>query len=216
MTILYLQGFTCPYTENTENVIQFLEIPLDENLEVPTSLNIIPNSINDRIIGIAGDLNITYRYDKDNPIHIQEINRLAALYETIDHDGIFTVIVDFDNYPDNTWKEHSQSNSSWASTILEYAKIKPDTKPVIMYRFIVDNLPTRFSYCKLSNSSISMDTIYPKTVFTFSNIVEIFEQDSTSHLLSDNKRKPYKTTAGPINLVCNNAEAYVLVAEDLQ
>lgn len=213
MTILHLQGFPCPYSENMEYSIQFRELPLDESLEATAFLNVIPNSYNDRIIGVTGDLDITYRYDKDNPIHIQEITRLAGLYETIDHDGVFTVIVDFDNYPSNTWKEHSQSDSSWASPILEYAKIKPDTKPVLLYRFVVDNLTTRFNYCKVSNSSLSLDTPYTKTIFTYGNIVEVLQQDGTSHLISDNNRKLYKTT-GPITISCSS-EAYVVVAEDI-
>lgn len=215
MAFLELQGFTCPYSEDTENIIQFQELPLDQSLEAPSFLKIIPNSANDRLIGVAGDLNITYKYDRDNPAHIQEINRLASLYETVDHDGIFTVIVDFGTYPDNTWKEHNQSDSSWASTILEYIKIKPDTSPVMLYRFIVDNLPTRFSYCKISRSSMSMNTAYPKTIFTYGNIVEVFGENGISQLLSDNKRKPYKIT-GPITITCSTAEAYVLVAEDIE
>lgn len=215
MSILYLQGFPCPYNENTENTIQFQELPLDESLEAPVFLKIIPNLTNDRLVGIAGDLNITYKYDRDNPIHIQEINRLAELYETVDHDGIFTVIVNFDTYPVNTWKEHNQLDSSWASTILEYTKIKPDTRPVVLYRFVVDNLQTRFSYCKLSSYSMSVNTPYPKTIFTYGNIVEVFDEFGNSQLLSDNKRKPYKIT-GPITITCSTAEAYILVVEDIE
>jgi len=215
MTTLYLQSFPCPYDDNTENTIQFQELPLDESLEAPRYLKVIPNFSNDRIVGVAGDLNITYKYDKNDPSHLQEIARLASLYETADHDGIFTVIVDFDTYPINTWKQHNQSDSSWASTVLEYIKIKPDTKPVILYRFVVDNLSTRFSYCKLSNTSISMDTTYPKTIYTYGNIVEVHDQTGYSKLLADNNRRPYKIS-GPITIVCGSAEAYVVVAEDLE
>lgn len=215
MAFLELQGFACPYSEDTENIIQFQELPLDESLEAPSFLKIIPNSANDRLIGIAGDLNITYKYDRDNPAHIQEVNRLAESYETVDHDGILTVIVDFDTYPVNTWKQYSPSDSSWGSTILEYTKIKPDTKSVLLYRFVVDNLQTKFSYCKISSDSMSIDTPYPKTILTYGNILEVSSQDGTSHLLSDNKRRPYKVT-GPITITCSTAQAYVLVVEDLE
>lgn len=214
MTALYLQGFACPYDENMENALEFQELPAGEDLEQVKYLKIIPNSNNDRLIGITGDLNITYKYDRDNPVHIQEVARLSSLYETIDHDGILTVIVNFDNYQPNTWKEHDQTDSSWGSTILEYTKIKPDTGPVALYRFIVDNLETRFIYCKLSSSSISMNTQYPKTIYTLGNIVEVKDENNVSKLMSENNRKPYKLS-GNVTFTCNAAEAYILVVEDI-
>lgn len=215
MTALYLQGFVCPYDENTENSIVFQELPVNEGVDGIKYLKILPNSNNDRLIGITGDLNITYKYDKDNFSHIQEITRLSSLYEVIDHDGVLTVIVNFNNYEVNTWKEHNQTDSAWASTILEYTKIKPDTSPVIVYRFIVDDKLTRFTYCKLSSASIIMDTIYPKTIYTLGNIVETEDQNGVSKLMSDNNRKPYKIT-GKVTFRCETAEAYILVVEDLE
>jgi hypothetical protein len=214
MTTLYLQAFACPYDENTDNTIEFQEIPIDEESGQAKYLKIIPNSSNDRLVGIAGDLNITYKYDKDNPAHIQEIARLSSLYETIDHDGILTVIVNFNNYQPNTWKQYNQSDSSWASTILEYTKIKPDTSPVALYRFIVGNMETRFTYCKLSDSSISMSTEYSKTIYTLGNIVEVIDQNGVSKIMSENNRAAYKLS-GPVTFTCNSAEAYILVIEDI-
>lgn len=215
MTALYLQGFVCPYDENTENTIQFQQLPTGETIEDTSYLKIIPNSINDVLIGITGDLNITYKYDKDNASHAQEIARLSSLYETVDHDGILTVIVNFNNYQPNTWKEHNRTDTAWASTVLEYIKIKPDTSPVILYRFIVDDKLTRFTYCKLSSSSIAMNTSFPKTIYTSGNIVEAEDQNGVSKFMSDNNRKPYKVT-GPVTFRCQTAEAYILVAEDLE